>query len=174
MNTTGLIHIYCGDGKGKTTAATGLAVRASGAGKKVLFVQFFKNGSSSEIKPLQSLENVQTLHCVTVPGFYSRMRPEQQQQAKQDYSALFKNAASLAKEVDLLILDEIISTCNYGVVDEADLTAFLDNKPENLEVVLTGRSPSPALTERADYITSMEKIKHPYDRGIFARKGIEF
>lgn len=174
MNTQGLIHIYCGDGKGKTTAAVGLSVRAAGADKKVLFVQFFKNGNSSEIRSLQKLEGIRTLHASTVPGRFSRMSDEQRVQASSDYTELFRSAAALSENFDLLILDEIISACNLKIVDEALVTAFLDSKPDSLEVVLTGRDPSCELTSRADYITSMEKIKHPYDQGIRARKGIEF
>lgn len=174
MDQKGLIHLYCGDGKGKTTASVGLAVRCSGCGGKVLFVQFFKDGSSGEIRPLQSLENIQTLHAGTIRGFYSRMTREQQTQAGKDYATLFQEAIRQAADKDLLILDEIISACNYGVVNEKDLISFLETKPEGLEVVLTGQNPSPALTALADYVTRMEKVKHPYEHGIFARKGIEY
>ena len=79
-----------------------------------------------------------------------------------------------AQDADLLILDEIISACNHGAVRENLLTDFLDRRPEKLEVVLTGRNPSPALVERADYMTEMRKCRHPFDQGIPARKGIEF
>ena len=82
----GLIHVYCGDGKGKTTAAIGLAVRAAGAGKKVVFTQFFKDGSSSEIKVLQGVENIQILHCNTVRGFWKRMTDAQKARASADYT----------------------------------------------------------------------------------------
>ena len=170
----GLIHLYCGDGKGKTSAAVGLAVRASGAGKQVVFTQFFKDGSSSEIKSLDSLPGIRTIHAQTVKGFYHAMTPEQRMQAREDYTALFRQVTAAAKEADLLILDEIVSACNRGVVPETLVTDFLRSKPQQLEVVLTGREPSPALMELADYITEMRKLRHPYDRGVAARKGIEF
>ncbi|MDO5546132.1 MAG: cob(I)yrinic acid a,c-diamide adenosyltransferase [Eubacteriales bacterium] len=169
----GLIHLYCGDGKGKTTAAVGLAVRASGAGKRVVFTQFFKDGSSSEVESLKCL-GIRTVHARTVKGFYRSMTEQEREQARQDYTALFRQVTAAAKDADLLILDEIVSACNRGVVPEGMVVDFLRNKPQKLEVVLTGREPSPALTELADYITEMRKLRHPFDRGVAARKGIEY
>lgn len=171
---SGLIHLYCGDGKGKTTAALGLALRAAGAGKQVVFTQFFKDGSSSEIEPLAALPGVRVFHADTVRGFYRNMTPIQREQAGKDYTALFRQVTQAAQEADLLILDEIVSACNRGVVPEKLVTDFLREKPTRLEVVLTGRNPSAALLELADYITEMRKLRHPFDRGIGARKGIEF
>lgn len=171
----GLVHIYCGDGKGKTTASVGLAVRAAGAGKKVIFAQFFKNGSSSEVKMLRLLPGVETMHCKTVSGFYSQMSEADRDQARCDYSRLLEDALTAAREgADLLILDEAISSCNYGTICEETLAEFLENRPAGLEVVLTGRDPSERLVGLADYVTEMKKIKHPYDHGILARRGIEF
>lgn len=172
---SGLIHIYCGDGKGKTTASVGLAVRAAGAGQRVLFVQFFKNGSSSEIQALEGLDGVQTLFCETRFGFYKYMDEQTRERARCAYSALLKTAIAQADgSLQLLVLDEVISACNHGMVPEETLLDFLQNKPEQLEVVLTGRNPPAALLDAADYVTEMRKIKHPYDRGIQARRGIEF
>ena len=171
---SGLIHLYCGDGKGKTTAALGLTLRAAGAGKQVVFTQFFKDGSSSEIEPLAALPGVRVFHADTVRGFYRNMTPTQREQAGKDYTALFRQVAQAAQAADLLILVEIVSACNRGVVPEKLVTDFLREKPARLEVVLTGRNPSAALLKLADYITEMRKLRHPFDRGIGARKGIEF
>ena len=102
------------------------------------------------------------------------MTPEQREQAREDYTALFRQVTDAARDADLLILDEIVSACNRGVVPETLVMDFLRCKPQQLEVVLTGRDPSPGLTELADYITEMRKLRHPFDRGIPARKGIEF
>ena len=170
----GLIHIYCGDGKGKTTAGVGLTVRAAGAGKQVVFTQFFKNGTSSEVKILSQIPNIRTMHCTTSHGLYSRMNDDQKEKAKSDYGMLLEEVLEAAKDADLLVLDEAISACNHGTIDEDVLIEFLQNKPENLEVVMTGRGPSEELQACADYITEMKKIKHPFDQGIPARKGIEF
>lgn len=171
---SGLIHLYCGDGKGKTSAAAGLALRAAGAGKRVLFTQFMKDGSSSEIGVLRGIENISVLLCKKPYGFYWNMTAQQRVQAKADYARLLREALQQSAEVELLVLDEIVSACNRGVVEEAYLVDFLKSKPERLEIVLTGRDPSETLIACADYVTEMKKIKHPYDRGIAARRGIEF
>lgn len=171
----GLIHLYCGDGKGKTTAAAGLSIRAAGAGKRVLFVQFFKNGTSSEVKSLRQLETVRTMHSEIPHHRFSKMEEQERLQARNDYRRLLKDALETAREgLDLLVLDEVISACNHGIVPEETLIDFLRTKPERLEVVLTGRNPSAALLALADYVTEMRKIKHPYDQGVRARLGIEF
>ena len=102
------------------------------------------------------------------------MTAEQQAQASRDYTELFHIACEMAKNANLLVLDEIISACNHGAVPEDAVLDFLKNKSENLEVVLTGRNPSAALLVQADYVTEMKKVKHPFDRGVLARKGIEY
>ena len=170
----GLIHIYCGNGKGKTTAATGLAVRAAGAGKKVVFTQFFKDGDSSEISILQTIVNIRTVHCKTVRGFWKRMDDLQKAKVSEDYTKFLADVIALARDADLLVLDEIISACNHGTITETVVLDFLRSKPKGLEVVLTGRNPSEELLVLADYVSEMRKIKHPHDCGIAAREGIEF
>lgn len=174
MTDHGLIHIYCGDGKGKTSAAAGLAVRCSGAGKRVLFVQFLKDGTSCEITNLQRLESVKVLYLSSFSGFYHQKNESTQQKIKQDFIRLFEESIGLSEDFDLLVLDEIIATCGLGIIAYEKLLDFLDHKPKHLEIVLTGRNPSPELIRRADYVTEMKKIKHPYDNGIPARKGIEY
>ena len=172
----GLVHLYCGEGKGKTTAAVGLCARAAGSGKRVLFVQFFKDGTSSENASLRLLPNVHTMHEPRYFGRVSNMGKEEFEECKRAYSALFDAAISRAAEekFDLLVLDEAVSSCNHGVIDEGALLRFLKSRPARLEVVLTGREPSAALVEAADYVTEMKKVKHPFDAGIVARRGIEF
>ena len=172
----GLVHLYCGEGKGKTTAAVGLCARAAGSGKRVLFVQFFKDGTSSENASLRLLPNVHTMHEPRYFGRVSNMGKEEFEECKRAYSALFEAAISRAAEekFDLLVLDEAVSSCNHGVIDEEALLRFLKSRPARLEVVLTGREPSAALVEAADYVTEMKKVKHPFDAGIVARRGIEF
>lgn len=170
----GYIHIYCGDGKGKTTAATGLAVRAASAGMQVVFTQFFKNGNSSEIRGLAQLRNIRLMHCPTHYGLWKRMDGEKRLQAKKDYTALLESVLSAAETADVLVLDEAISACDHGVISEERLLEFLHRKPQKLEVVMTGRMPSPQLLAVADYVTEMKKIRHPFDCGVPARRGIEF
>ena len=171
----GCIHIYCGDGKGKTTAAVGLTVRAAGAGNRAAFVQFFKDGSSSEIGLLRQLPGVEVLVCPRKFGFYKYMKEPERVEAREAYTALLELALRRAEEgLELLVLDEAVSACNHGVIPEETILSFLAKRPESLEVVLTGRNPSEALLAAADYVTEMKKLRHPFDRGIPARKGVEF
>ncbi|MBQ3405246.1 MAG: cob(I)yrinic acid a,c-diamide adenosyltransferase [Oscillospiraceae bacterium] len=173
--TDSCVHLYCGNGKGKTTASVGLALRACGAGKRVLFTQFFKNGSSSEISALKSHEGVTVYVCENYHGLWHRMDEEQRARAREDYTGLLRRVLSEAKKgYGLLVLDEAVSACKRGIIPESELIDFLKNRPEGLEVVITGREPSDALMEQADYITEMKKLRHPFDRGIAARRGIEF
>ncbi|MCF0229680.1 MAG: cob(I)yrinic acid a,c-diamide adenosyltransferase [Parasporobacterium sp.] len=170
----GMVHIYCGNGKGKTTTAVGLAVRAAGAGRRVIFAQFLKSGDSSEIGVLGNTEGITVVHCNTIRGFFSVMTPEERMQAAKDYSEMLRQVIEMSRDADMLVLDEAVASCNLGVINEAELCEFLRNRPENMEVVLTGRNPSGNLLALADYVTEMKKHKHPYDEGIPARRGIEF
>lgn len=170
------IHIYCGDGKGKTTAAIGLSVRASGCGKKVLVTRFLKTDHSGEVKALDAIPGITVTPCERSFGFFTRMIEEQKKEAAVYYSQLLTSTLEKAvnEEYDLLVMDEIMAVCNYGLVDEEVVRTFLENRPEGLEVVLTGRNPSKELTDLADYVSEIHKIKHPYDQGLNARKGIEY
>ena len=171
----GLIHIYCGDGKGKTTAAMGLTVRALGSGMKVVLTQFMKGDYSSELKILRGLPNLQLVFCEQNFGFVWNMTEEEKLAAKSAYTRQFETAIQLATEckADMLVMDEFMSCYEMQFIDNEKALDFLKNKPENLEVVLTGRNPGPELCELADYISEIKKIKHPFDKGVTSRKGIE-
>lgn len=169
-----MIHLYHGDGKGKTTAAVGLTVRAAGSGMRVLFVQFFKNGSSSEVGVLSSLPQVDVLIPKVWYGRYKKMTEEQQEEIRQCYSQLIRDVAQRAGDYDLIVLDEAVSAYNYGMFDHEDFIGMLREWKDSREAVLTGRDPAPELKEVADYVTEMKKEKHPFDSGVIARKGIEF
>lgn len=170
----GLIHIYCGDGKGKTTAAIGLAVRCAGSGRKVLILQFLKDGKSSEFASLSHVPGIEVIPQTRTFGFTWTLTPEEKAEAAAYYTALLEEAFHRVGDFDLLILDEALGACATGMVDESRLLALLDGKPELLEVVLTGRDPSQALLDRADYVTEMKMVKHPFKRGVAAREGIEY
>lgn len=176
QNRQGLVHIYCGDGKGKTSAAVGLAVRAAGRGMKVLVVRFLKTENSGEVEVLRSIPGITVTPCDRTFGFVFRMTEEQKKEAALYYQSRFDTAAreTVQGQYDLLILDEILASCNYGMVQEQSVTEFLKNRPSELEVVLTGRDPSEALLELADYVSEVCMRKHPYQKGIPARTGIEF
>ena len=170
----GLIHIYCGDGKGKTTAAIGLAVRCAGSGRKVLILQFLKDGKSSEFASLSHVPGIEAVPQTRTFGFTWTLAPEEKQEAAAYYASLLEDAFFRAGGFDLLILDEVLGACAAGLLDESRLLSLLDGKPEPLEIVLTGRGPSQALLERADYMTEMKMVKHPFQRGVSAREGIEY
>lgn len=169
-----MIHLYCGDGKGKTTAAVGLAVRAAGSGMKVLFVQFFKSGNSSEVDVLASIGGIETCHPTIHYGRFKTMNDNQKTEIHTHYSEILTDIIRRADRFDLIVLDEAVSACGYGMIDPKTLTEFLRNEGVRREIVLTGRNPIPELIELADYVTEMKKIKHPFDGGIAARKGIEY
>ncbi len=174
---TGRIHIYEGEGKGKTTAAVGLAVRFAGTGGNVLFTQFLKRNDSGELKILVRLPKVELILCKQNFGFTFQMTPEKKQEAAACYSSHLSRALAAAKQMEgrsLLVLDEIMAAYNQNMVKRQELLDFLKKKPQNLEIVMTGRNPAPELSALADYITVMEKKKHPFDEGVPARQGIEW
>lgn len=175
MKQTGLIHLYHGDGKGKTTCAMGLALRCAGHSDPVVIVQFLKDGTSGECRMLAKMENVTVLAVNPVGKFYKSMTAEEQEKTKQAAVRTFEAATRLAvrEQARMLVLDEVCAAIAYGVLEEAEVLRFLDNKPEGLEVVLTGRNPAQSLMDRADYISEMVAWRHPFDRGIGAREGIE-
>ena len=172
----GLIHIYCGDGKGKTSAATGLAVRAAGCGKQVLFARFLKNEESGELEILDRIPEIHVIHLERSYGFYRTLTEEEQAEVRQMYEALWQDIVQKAETdvYDVLVMDEFMAAYNYGLIGHDAAFAFLREKPARLEVVLTGRDPDEDLVELADYVSEIRKVKHPFDRGIRARRGIEY
>ena len=167
------IHIYCGDGKGKTTAAIGLTVRAAGSGKKVLFSQFFKDGSSSEVAPLKKIEGVTYMCMEKTFGRYKNMTEREAAEAKKYINGLFNEIVLLSPKYDVIVFDEIISAYGYGLIDKENVLCFLSDDKDK-EILLTGRNPADELLELAVYVSEVKKIKHPYDQNIPSREGIEY
>lgn len=176
MKDSGLIHIYCGSGKGKTTAAMGLAIRCSGGGGKVIVYQFLKDNTSGERNSLRQISNIKLIEGVEKIKFTFKMNETEKQELKAYYRNAFQEIQKLVNNetFHLLILDEILATISGGFLNENEVIAFLKRKPSHLEVVLTGRNPSETMMELADYISCIEKVKHPYEQGIGARKLIEY
>lgn len=172
---TGLVHVYYGDGKGKTTAAFGLAFRCAGRGKRVVIAQFLKSGESGEVTAAERFPEIALVRGGGVRKFTFQMNDAEKARTAEDCAALFQKAVSLARSEDvrLLVLDEVIDAC-HSFLPMDELTGFLDGRPEGLEVVITGHDLPEELSARADYISHVEKEKHPYDRGILARPDIEF
>ncbi len=167
-----MLHIYCGDGKGKTTAAVGLALRCAGADKKVLFCQFMKDGTSSELKYLEMLPRITVRRGYIMPKFSFQMNEEERQKAKEGFNRELEKIKELALNYDLLVLDEIISCINVGFLSLESVTELLNSFKG--EIALTGREPAQPLIDMADYVSEVKKIKHPFDKNVPARKGIEF
>ncbi len=175
----GPVHIYSGDGKGKTTAAIGLSIRFAGSGGRVIFTQFLKNDASCELEILRLIPKILFIPSEKHFGFTRQMSSEIKKEALAHYENYFKKIIRTSREAasdggrNLLVLDEIINADNRELVPHDLLISFLKNGPDNIEAVLTGRNPSPDLVEIADYVSNIQKIKHPYDKGVKARKGIE-
>lgn len=169
----GFIHVYTGNGKGKTTAAIGLGVRASGAGLRVLMVQFMKGRRYSELDALQHLRNF-TVKQFGRDEFVSKEKPAQ---VDIDLAA---EGLAYAKEMiaqntyDLVILDEINVAVDYQLIRVQDVVDLIQHKPEALELVLTGRYATPEVMKHADLVSEILEIKHPYQKGVLSRKGIDW
>ncbi|HBM15757.1 MAG TPA: cob(I)yrinic acid a,c-diamide adenosyltransferase [Lentisphaeria bacterium] len=169
----GLVQLYTGNGKGKTTSAFGLALRASGHGKKNLIAQFMKGTDYGENISLKGYKNIDILQF----GWKECIRKDE---VREFYKSIIEDGLGkclvvmLEGKYDIVILDEIIVSVWFGLVDEKKLIEFIDSKPFTVELILTGRYASEALIEKADLVTEMREVKHPYGKGTQARKGIEF
>jgi len=169
----GFIHVYTGDGKGKTTAAIGLGIRATGEGLKVLMIQFMKGRRYSELDALQHIKNF-TVMQFGRDEFVSKEKPEQID------IDLARKGFAYAKEIihkdmyDLVILDEINVALDFNLIALKDVIELLETKPETLELVLTGRYASPEIIKHADMVSEILEIKHPYQKGVQSRKGIDW
>jgi len=166
-----MLHIYHGDGKGKTTAAMGLALRMAGRGKRVVIAQFLKCGDSGERFALACLDGVELLPLPECLPFTFELTPEQLDQERERYQRMLQQLQGRAERADLLVLDEVCDAIDVGLVELEAVLSLLDGFGG--EAVLTGRQGQPELLGRADYVTRMEKQKHPFDRGVGARMGVE-
>lgn len=172
METSGYIHLYTGNGKGKTTAALGLALRAAGAGKKVFIAQFVKGMHYSELDALKRFPEIEIrqygLDCFIV-----------NQPTEDDIKAAVRGLEEVTEIItgnraDIVILDEVCIALYYNLFPSEKIISLIKEKPEGMEIVLTGRYAPDELIELADLVTEMKEVKHYYTRGIEARKGIEF
>lgn len=170
---TGLVHVYTGNGKGKTTAAIGLAVRAAGNGLNCRVIQFMKGATTSgETAALAKLETMQIDRIGL--NMVGPNPPDADEIKRSLLPAMDAARAAVGGRFDFVVLDEIITACSAGMLSESDVILLIDEKSPAVELVLTGRGATEKLIDRADYVTEMKNIKHPFDRGQPARKGIEF
>jgi cob(I)alamin adenosyltransferase len=176
MEKKGLIQIYTGTGKGKSTAAIGQVVRAAGHGFKVGFLSFFKDPEAfgyGEYKSLEKLGIKTFLFARKHPHFYKELNPED---VCQECSKGLEFIKELFRDPswDMLVLDEINIALRDGFLKEEDVLSLLDAKPDKLELVLTGRGVPEKIIEKADLVSEVRELKHPYSHGVKSRKGIEY
>ncbi len=170
-----MIHIYTGCGKGKTTAAIGLAVRGSGAGMNVYFMQLLKNGSSSEIGMLRKL-GIKLRYVPQCEKFTFNMNTDELTAVKAEHNKILENVRELIISgiADMIVIDEFFGAYDKNLLDRKFASELICNSKFNCELILTGRNAPDFFVEKADYVTVMESKKHPYDKNIAARKGIEY
>lgn len=171
-----MIHIYCGDGKGKTTAALGLAIRAVGSGMHVNFVQFLKGSDTSELQTLARIPEISVLRCDKDYGFTFQMTDTQKAELTNYHNQMLSEILNqlYTGHKKLLVLDEFFSAYNYNLLDKELANRLVFTCPEKIELVLTGRNPEQKFIDVADYVSEIQAIKHPYQNGISARHGIEY
>ncbi len=176
MPDSGLTHVYYGNGKGKTTCALGLALRASGCGLKVVIVQFLKDMETGELEQLSRIPNIKVIRGKATSTWVRNMTPSEVEETCRIHSDNLAEALRLidAGECDMLVLDEVLDALRHGVLDEDLLRRVVFDRPNGIELVMTGHRPIGWIMDCADYITEMRKERHPYDEGTRARKGIEF
>lgn len=195
-----MIHIYCGDGKGKSTASMGLCVRAAGNNIPVLLVQFLKDDTSGELNVLRTLPTVEVMHSDKFFGFTWNMTEEEKKEQAEIFASMMSKVEAWIEEklldcsqietdsiVDgqdhpeatgiklMIILDEVIAAIDCKLLEESVLLSLVDKHNKNLvEFVFTGRNPSETLKEKADYVSCIQAVKHPYQQGITCRRGVEY
>ncbi|MGL5615523.1 MAG: cob(I)yrinic acid a,c-diamide adenosyltransferase [Sarcina sp.] len=176
MLTKGYIQIYTGDGKGKTTAAMGLSIRAAGNGMKVCIVQFLKAWKTGELNSLKKIDNIDLFRFQTIKKFTWELNDEEREQLKKEIKKTYDFIIEVFSKnsYDLVIVDEIMGTLGAGLLTEKEVLDLMDKKPEQMELVMTGRNPTEAIINKADLVTEMKAIKHYYEQGVESRKGIEF
>lgn len=171
---TGTVQVYTGDGKGKTTAALGLALRAWGHGRRVLVIQFMKGRINyGEIIAARRLPGFE-VEQYGRETFVSKENPAPEDQAFARQGWLRAQAAVDGGDYDLVVLDEINVACDFGLVPTAEVLELIKAKPAPLELVLTGRGAPQALLDAADLVTEMRELKHYYKNGLAAREGVEY
>lgn len=173
----GYVQVYTGNGKGKTTAAVGLAVRAAGNGYNVFMVQFLKGGKTGEIESAKKLAPYFNIFRFEKKrGFFWTLNEEEKIELKEEIQKGYEFCMETLKEgkCDILIMDEVMGALNNGLISEEQLIELIDNKPVNIELILTGRDVPKTIIDKANLVTEMKDIKHYFNEGVPSREGIEF
>jgi cob(I)alamin adenosyltransferase len=167
----GYIQVYTGNGKGKTTAALGLSIRAAGANKKIFFAQFMKKKFTNEMNILKKIANIDFKQYGPENFIFSKPTQHEITVSQKAFEEI-KNII-LSNKYNIIVLDEINVAVHLDLIDINDMIELIKNKPENTELILTGRYAHKKIIEIADLVTEMNCIKHYFDKGVKARKGIE-
>jgi len=170
----GMIQIYTGNGKGKTTAALGLALRALGAGKNICVIQFLKTENTCEFKCIKKNLPMIKIKCFGSGKFINKNNISQKEKGIARKAFLETKKAFESNKYDLLVLDELNLAIYFRLIELNEIIGLLENKPKKLEVVITGRYAPKELLKKADLVTEMKEKKHYFKKGIKARKGIEY
>ncbi len=173
----GYIQIYTGNGKGKTTAAVGLATRAAGNKYRVCMVQFLKSDATGELESAKLMAPYFTIHRFERPtGFFWTLNDQEKLELKEDIQEAYKFCIKQLEEgnCDILIMDEIMGTLSNGLITEEQLIELIDKKPDDVELIMTGRNVPESIMQRANLVTEMKDLKHYFNEGVPARRGIEF
>jgi cob(I)alamin adenosyltransferase len=169
----GYVHIYTGNGKGKTSAAIGIAVRAAGAGLKTYFAQLMKSYLYSELISLKKISEIKTVQFGD-DNFVLEKRKPNEKELTTARDALAKiEKIMLSGEYDIIVIDEALVSVYFGLITNRDIFDLIDKKPENVELILTGRYADKSIIEKADIVSEIKEVKHYYSKGILSRKGID-
>lgn len=173
----GCLQVYTGNGKGKTTAAVGLAVRAAGNGFKVYMVQFLKSGFTGELESSKKLEpNFKIFRFEKRRGFFWTLNEEEKLQLKEEVQQAYRFCLEVLRkrQCDILIMDEIMGAISNKLVSKEQILELINMRPDDMELILTGRNVPEEIVAKADLVTEMKDIKHYFNKGIPAREGIEY
>lgn len=170
-----MIQTYFGNGKGKTTAAVGAAVRCLGCGNKVLFVQFLKNNSSAEFNIISKIKDIDVLCSDEYYELYDNLNKDRTSSLAKAYNKLlFEDVKRKADMYQMVILDEILDAVEFGYIDENELLEIISELKLYSEIILTGHNITERIADVSDYISEIKEISHPYKKGVAPRKGIEY
>jgi cob(I)alamin adenosyltransferase len=168
----GLVHIYTGEGKGKTSAGMGLVLRALGRGLKIKIIQLFKRDTGEQF--FLNEKEIEYSQFKFLHPYFKKYNKEEFNNLKKEIREFLKEETQNIENYDLILIDELGPGIKEGLIDEKTSLDIIKNKPKNTELVLTGRDFPISLIEKADYVSEILKKKHPYDKGILAREGIEY
>lgn len=168
----GLVHVYTGEGKGKTSAGMGLILRALGRGLKVKIIQLFKRETGEQF--FFDNSGVEYIQFQPLHPYFTKYAPEQLEELKKEFLEFWEIAIKNLENYDVVLIDEVGPGIHWQIIPTEIISKLIEDKPENTEIILTGRDFPSEIIDKADYVSEIRKVKHPFDSGIIAREGIEY